>query len=116
MRTALFSSALLTALCALAQAKTNYDGHRVVRVRNTDQVKALIERHGLDTWGSDHGNIDVVVPPGLSILEEGGGELDPHFVTTMHRNLGRSIAEEGQYEVYKRGKVFTHMSQAFEIH
>ena len=94
MKAALLSSAFFVALSAVAQANVSYDGHKVVRVASTEAARDLIKRHALSTWSEDNGNIDVVVPPGSIALNH----LLPRV---LHKDLGRSIAEESQFEAYQ---------------
>ena len=89
-------------LLALVEAKVSYEGHQVLRVASTDYAKDLIRRHSLSTWADDFGEIDVVVPPGFKELNE----LKPRM---LHADLGRSIAEESQSEVYLG--ITTHQSR-----
>lgn len=93
MKVSYLISTLCAALLSTVQAKVDYDGTKVVRVAHTENVKTLIKRLNLATWGKDNGFIDVVLPRGLEL----SGALMPKV---MHRDLGASIAEEAAFAPY----------------
>ena len=95
MKFALVSFFLLGLASAIAvPQKVSYDDHKVIRVKDTAEVQQLIKQHSLATWVKQNGNIDVVVPPGVTAL-------DGIETVVMHENLGESIAQEGNYDVYE---------------
>ena len=94
MRSILASSFLLATTLAIAvPSKVNYADHKVVRVKDDDQAEQLIQQYSLATWVKGNGNVDVVVPPGVTALDG----LDS---LVMHDNLGKSIAKEANYDAY----------------
>ena len=85
----------LTSAAATAQRKVDYANHKVIRVEHTAEVDQWIKQFSLPTWIKQRGNIDVVVPPSVSVL-------DGIQSTLMHADLGESIRQEGQFQVYTR--------------
>ncbi|KAL8933706.1 MAG: hypothetical protein Q9216_006244, partial [Gyalolechia sp. 2 TL-2023] len=84
--------------------KANYDGYRVVRLQvgdDSSKVKNIIQDLSLSTWnGAPRSNseVDVVVPADqFSEFESSTVDLES---STMHENLGASIARETDYQVY----------------
>ena len=93
MKTSTLSSLTVSLFSVLTPARVSYQGYQVIRVASTDYAKDLIHPHALSTWADMSGVIDVVVPPGFKAFEE----LEPCI---LHTDLGRSVAEESQYEPY----------------
>ena len=95
MRSILALPFLLSAASAIAvPSKVSYAAHKVVRVKNSPEVEQLIKQNSLATWVKQAGNVDVVIPPGVTAL-------DGLETLVMHEDLGKSIAEEGNYDVYE---------------
>ncbi|KAL9031366.1 MAG: hypothetical protein Q9196_000621 [Gyalolechia fulgens] len=96
---------LVSAIVVPRQA--NYDGYRVVRLQvgdDSSKVKNIIEELSLSTWNGApkaDSEVDVVVPADrFSEFESSTADLDSSI---MHENLGASIAEETNYQVYAAG-------------
>jgi len=104
--------AALTGLLALAEAaatpaaerKVSYDGYKVVRLAVGDQaarLNGIVADLGLSTWkgaAKPGGLADVVVPPDrVGEFEALTADLD---ATTMHDDLGASMADEGVFRNY----------------
>lgn len=83
----------LASAIAVSQ-KVSYADYRVVRVKNSAEVEQLIKQHSLATWEKQNGNVDVVIPPGVTAL-------DGLETLVMHDNLGESIAKEADYDTYE---------------
>ena len=95
MKSAWVSSLLLGLASAIAvPQKVSYTDHKVVRVKDTAEVQQWIQQYSLATWVKQNGNVDVVVPPGVTAL-------DGFDALVMHENLGESIAQEANYDVYE---------------
>ena len=94
MKSLLATSFLLGLAAAVAvPSKAVYDGAKVIRVKDSAEVKNLIKTNSLSTWIEANGNVDVVVPPGVDAFD--GLES-----LTMHEDLGASITKESEYDVY----------------
>ena len=95
MKSILAVSFLLGLVSAAAvPQKVSYTDYKVIRVKTSDEVENLIQQHSLATWEKQNGNVDVVVPPGVTAFDG----LD---TITMHENLGESMANEANYDVYQ---------------
>jgi len=88
----------------LAERKVSYDGYQVVRVEVGDQaprLNRLVADLGLSTWmggAKDGGLADIVIPPDrVSEFHSRVADLD---TTTMHEDLGASMAEERVFHNY----------------
>jgi hypothetical protein len=90
-----FYLGVATADVADSSIRPSYAGYRVLRMNHSAEVRGVIEDQSLATWeASEHtGEIDVVVPPGLTALDD----LTNHV---MHHDLGRSIAREANFNEY----------------
>lgn len=75
--------------------RPNYSGYRVLRMNHTADLRRIIEDQSLATWEASQytGEIDVVVPPGLTVLDD----LTNHV---MHHDLGRSVEREANFDEY----------------
>ena len=76
----------LAAASAVPKQRVNYDGYKVLRVAYNDEVESLIQKNNIATWIKESGNIDVVIPPGVTALDH----LD---AKVMHEDLGVAVAE-----------------------
>lgn len=87
---------LLFASLALASGSTvSYDGVRVVRLPTGDdseRISDIIKRLELDTWKQTDSFADIVVP--LNKLDAFNYQVTGLDATTMHKDLGASIAVE----------------------
>ena len=96
--------AALTSAAAIP-ATADYDGYQVVRLAvgaDVARVNDLIENLSLSTWNGDpkaNGAVDVVVPKDkVEEFEKTTAELQPQV---MHADLGASIAQESEFDVYR---------------
>ena len=95
MRSVLALTSLLAvaSAAATAQKSADYAKHKVIRVKQTAEIDQWIKQFSLPTWIKQGGNIDVVVPPSVSVL-------DGVKSTVMHADLGESIKQESSFQVY----------------
>jgi hypothetical protein len=105
MKQIIFSS--LFALCAavaVQQRRVSYDGHKVFRVsvgQEVAKVNGIVSKLGLTTWkGAPRAGAfaDVVVPPAQ--IDAFTAEIAGMDTTTMHEDLGASIAKESIFHTY----------------
>ncbi len=92
------AAAGLAGLAAAAAERVSYDGYKVVRVSVGDEeerVRRVVADLGLATWkGAPQagGLADIVVPPHQ--VEAFDSRMAGLAATTMHADLGASIAAE----------------------
>nr|XP_036574262.1 zinc carboxypeptidase [Colletotrichum truncatum]XP_036587701.1 zinc carboxypeptidase [Colletotrichum truncatum]KAF6780666.1 zinc carboxypeptidase [Colletotrichum truncatum]KAF6798643.1 zinc carboxypeptidase [Colletotrichum truncatum] len=101
-------SAVSAASVAAGSAKpVSYDGTKVFRVSvgdEVDRVNNIVSKLQLSTWkGAPRAGAlaDIVVPP--SEVDAFKAEVVGLNVTTMHEDLGASIADESSFQLYAVG-------------
>lgn len=103
-RLALFVAVAVAAGVQPRPAKLSYDGYKVFRVsvgRDVARVNDIVSHLGLTTWkGAPRAGAfaDIVVPP--TQLAGFHDEVAGLNVSTMHEDLGASIAEESAFHPY----------------
>lgn len=109
MRSSLLTSCGFLALVSAAivqptPVRKSYDGYKVFRLTVGDEVgkvSSIIERLGLSTWKGKPkagGHSDIVVPP--SQIQAFETAIKGMKVSTMHEDLGASIAQESTFHTY----------------
>lgn len=108
MRSILAFTSLLALASAAAtpQRKADYAKHKVIRVKHTPEIDQWINEFSLPTWIKQGGNIDVVVPPSVSVLN---GVKS----TVMHADLGESIKQESKFQAYAGKWFFSKSTRLF---
>jgi hypothetical protein len=95
---------LASAATVAKPQKVSYDGYKVFRVSVGDQVAKVndvVSSLGLTTWkGAPKAGAfaDIVVPP--TKIDAFADRIAGLDATTMHDDLGASIAEESNFHVY----------------
>lgn len=105
MKSALIALASLALANAVSVAsKVSYEGSKVFRLNggaDTAKVKSIISKYKLDVWTGPvkaNSHVDVVVPP--SLITKFEKETEDIESEIMHEDLGASIADETNYEIY----------------
>lgn len=98
------AAASAAAVAGASSQRVSYDGTKVFRVSvgdEVDRVNGVINKLQLNTWkGVPRAGAlaDIVVPP--EQVDEFNAEISGLNVTTMHEDLGLSIADESSFSVY----------------
>ncbi|KAE9580392.1 Metallocarboxypeptidase A-like protein [Colletotrichum fructicola] len=106
-----FAAASAAAVAGASSQRVSYDGTKVFRVSvgdEVDRVNGVINKLQLNTWkGVPRAGAlaDIVVPP--EQVDEFNAEISGLNVTTMHEDLGLSIADESSFSVYAVGSANT---------
>ncbi|KAF9869950.1 hypothetical protein CkaCkLH20_12559 [Colletotrichum karsti] len=101
------AAASAASVAAGSAKRVSYDGTKVFRVSvgdEVDRVNDIVSKLQLTTWkGAPRAGAmaDIVVPP--TEVEAFNAEIAGLNVTTMHEDLGASIADESGFQVYAVG-------------
>ncbi|TDZ33813.1 Metallocarboxypeptidase A-like protein [Colletotrichum spinosum] len=104
---AVFAAASAASVAGANSKRVSYDGTKVFRVSvgdEVDRINSVVSKLQLSTWkGAPRAGAlaDIVVPAGQVGAFE--AEVAGLNVTTMHEDLGASIADESSFQVYAVG-------------